>query len=163
MPVKSRRRKKKYFWRRTFDRFCFRLMCFWSCWHLKQKYYLDRLICATQEEEEARRITPDWVLTQQESLRGTPAGCWLKINGVTHDTLQSWSLSPVSGSEFRKVLISPDHFTVISQPLVDKVMSRTQWHIGAQERHLVLEGPMQMNYSVLVFTHFCAMVMFQFS
>ena len=41
--------------------------------------------------------------------------------------------------------------------LLDKVMLLNQWHIGVQERHLMFEGPMQLNYSILVFTYFYAM------
>ena len=46
--------------------------------------------------------------------------------------------------------------------LLHEVMSHNQWHIGVQERHLMFEGPMQLNCSALVFTHFCVVVMFQF-
>ena len=38
--------------------------------------------------------------------------------------------------------------------LLDKVMSRKQWHIGVPRRHLMLKGHMQFNYNVLVVTHF---------
>ena len=31
------------------------------------------------------------------------------------------------------------------------------------ERHLMFKGPMQLNYNALVFTHFYAMVMFEFA
>ena len=47
--------------------------------------------------------------------------------------------------------------------LLDKVMSRNQRHIGVRERHLMFKGPMQLNYNVFVYTHFCAMVKFQFA
>ena len=46
---------------------------------------------------------------------------------------------------------------------IDKVMSRKQWHIGVYERHLIFKGHMQLNYNILVFMHFYAMVMFQFA
>ena len=35
--------------------------------------------------------------------------------------------------------------------------------IGMQERHHIFKGPMQLNYNLLVFTHFYGMVMFQFA
>ena len=38
-----------------------------------------------------------------------------------------------------------------------KVMSRSQRHIEVEERHLVFKGLMQLNYNVLVFTHFYTM------
>ena len=47
--------------------------------------------------------------------------------------------------------------------LLDKVMSHKQWHIGVHWLHLMFKGPMQLNYSVLVFKHIYAMVMFQFA
>ena len=41
--------------------------------------------------------------------------------------------------------------------LLDKVMSRNQWHTGVQERHLMVKDSMQLNYNVLFFKHFYAM------
>ena len=41
-------------------------------------------------------------------------------------------------------------------PLLDKVMLRNQWHIGLHQHHLKFKIPMQLNYNVLVFTHFYA-------
>ena len=43
---------------------------------------------------------------------------------------------------------------VLTNSLLDKVMSPNQWHIGVQERHLMFKSLMQLNYNVLVFTHF---------
>ena len=40
--------------------------------------------------------------------------------------------------------------------LQDKVMSRNQWHIEVQERHLMFKGLVQLNHNVLVLTHFYA-------
>ena len=44
-----------------------------------------------------------------------------------------------------------------------KVMSCNQLHFGVQERHIMFEGPMQLNYNVLVSMYFFAMVVFQFA
>ena len=35
------------------------------------------------------------------------------------------------------------------------VMSHNQWHIGVQEHHLMFKGPMELNYSALVYTFLC--------
>ena len=45
----------------------------------------------------------------------------------------------------------------IYQSLLDQVMWRNQWHTGVQECHLVFKGLIQLNYNVLVFTHFYGM------
>ena len=47
--------------------------------------------------------------------------------------------------------------------LLDKIMSRNQWYIVVQGLHLMFKFPMQLKYNVLVFTHFCAMVLFHFA
>ena len=47
--------------------------------------------------------------------------------------------------------------------LLYKVMSRNQWHMGGTKHHLLLKGLMELNYNILVFTHFYSMVIFQFA
>ena len=54
--------------------------------------------------------------------------------------------------------------SVITIPLLDKVLSCKQWRIGVHKHHLMFKGPIQLNSNnVLVFTHFYAMAMFQFA
>ena len=43
--------------------------------------------------------------------------------------------------------------------LLDKVMSRNQWHIGVQERHLLFKGPMQLKHNVLVSRILCNVIL----
>ena len=62
-----------------------------------------------------------------------------------------------------KCLLTQFCFENVEHPLLDKVMSSNQRHIGVQERHLMFKGAIQLNYNVLVFTKFHAMAMFQFA
>ena len=85
--------------------------------------------------------------------------------GTVQSKIISWKVSPFQLK--KKIKLGLQHkwlfFLNLQVSLLDKVMSRNQWHIGIHQHHIMFKGLMQLNYNVLVLMYFYPMTMFQFA